>query len=169
MARISIISAVAENRVIGKGNDLPWRLPRDFRYFKQMTLGKPCLMARRTFESLDGSLKGRTNIVLTGNESYQADDATVVHSIEDGLRVAEKHLEGGDEIMILGGATLYEAILPKTDRIYLTEVHESFEGDTYFPEINRDDWTEVSREDHDPDDRNPYPFSFVVLDRKPGH
>ena len=163
---ISIIAAVARNRVIGRENDLPWRLPTDFRYFKSRTLGRPCLMARKTFESLDGALKKRTNIVLTRDEEYEAADAIVVHSIDEGLRVAEEHLGEGEEIMILGGATLYEQILPRVDRMYITEVAMEPEGDTFFPDYDRSEWVEVEREDHQADEKNEAAFSFVVYDRK---
>ncbi len=165
---ISIIAAVARNRVIGKENDLPWRLPSDFRYFKSRTLGRPCLMARKTFESLDGALKKRINIVLTRNEGYEAEGAIVVHSIEEGLRVAREHLGEGEEIMILGGATLYEQILPQVDRMYITEVDLEPEGDATFPEYDREEWIEVEREEHEADERNECAYSFVVYDRREG-
>ena len=165
---LSIIAAVARNGVIGKENDLPWRLPADFMYFKRMTLGKPCVMARKTFESLGGALKNRPNIVLTRDQSYEAGGAIVVHSIEEALEVAEAHRGEGDEMMILGGATLYEAMIPWVDRMYITLVHEEFQGDTYFPEFNRNQWVEVWREDHEPDKKNKYPYSFTLLERKLG-
>lgn len=166
MAHISIITAIAANGIIGKDNDLPWRLPADLKFFKAKTLGKPCVMARMTFDSLNGGLKGRTNIVLTRNPDFQADNAIVVHSIEEGLRAAEEHLGDGDEIMILGGATFYEAILPRTDRMYITRIHEEFEGDTSFPDFDENEWQEVWREDHEPDEKNAYSYSFVMLERK---
>ena len=159
---------MARNRVIGVENDLPWRLPADLKFFKEKTLGKPCVMARRTFESLGGVLKNRPNIVLTRDREYQVDGAIVVHSIDEALREAEARLGDGDEIMILGGATLYEAILPHVDRMYITLVHEEFEGDTRFPEFDPDEWREVWREDHDPDEKNRYPYSFTLLERERG-
>lgn len=162
---ISIIAAVARNGVIGRENDLPWRLPADLKFFRSRTLGKPCLMARKTFESLGGGLKGRTNIVLTRDADYEAEGGIVVHSIDDGLRVAAEHLAEGDEVMILGGATLYEQILPQVDRMYITEVDAEPEGDTFFPTFDRGEWREVSREEHQPDERNPYGYSFVVYER----
>ena len=165
---LSIIVAMARNRVIGVENDLPWRLPADLKFFKEKTLGKPCVMARRTFESLGGVLKNRPNIVLTRDREYQVDGAIVVHSIDEALREAEARLGDGDEIMILGGATLYEAILPHVDRMYITLVHEEFEGDTRFPEFDPDEWREVWREDHDPDEKNRYPYSFTLLERERG-
>ncbi len=166
MAHISIITAIAANGIIGKDNDLPWRLPADWKYFKSMTLGKPCVMARLTFESLNGGLKGRTNIVLTRNQEYRAEGAVVVHTIDEALKVAEEYLDDGDEIMILGGAMFYKAILPRTDRMYITRIHQEFEGDTSFPEFDAEQWTEVSREDHEPDEKNLYPYSFIVLERR---
>ena len=165
---LSIIVAMARNRVIGVENDLPWRLPADLKFFKEKTLGKPCVMARRTFESRGGVLKNRPNIGLTRDREYQVDGAIVVHSIDEALREAEARLGDGDEIMILGGATLYEAILPHVDRMYITLVHEEFEGDTRFPEFDPDEWREVWREDHDPDEKNRYPYSFTLLERERG-
>lgn len=163
---ISIITAIAANGVIGKDNDLPWHLPTDFRYFKNMTLGKPCVVARHTFESFGGALKGRTNIVLTHNPDYNPEGAMVAHSLDEALRIAEEHRGGSDEIMILGGAMLYEEILPRTDRMYITRIHHAFEGDTRFPEFDESEWIEVAREDHEPDEKNAYPFSFTVLERR---
>ncbi len=165
---ISIIAAVAANGVIGRENDLPWRLPADLRFFKSMTLGKPCLMARNTFESLGGGLKGRTNIVLTHNREYAPEGAIVVHSIDEGLAAAAAHPGDGDEIMILGGATLYEQILPRVDRMYLTRIHHEFEGDTHFPSFDENEWKETAREDHEPDEKNHYSYSFITLERKGG-
>lgn len=162
---ISLIAAVPRNRVIGLDNDLPWRLPDDFRYFKRQTLGKPCLMARKTFESLAGALKGRTNIVLTTQTEYQADGGIVVHSIEEGLQVARREGPESDELMILGGATLYEQTLPIADRLYITEIDAEFEGDTFFPEFDRSEFREVSRKHHPVDDRHAFPFDFVLYER----
>lgn len=162
---LSIIAAVARNGVIGRDNDLPWRLPADLKYFRARTLGRPCLMARKTFESLGGGLKGRTNIVLTSQEDFRAEGAIVVHSIDEGLRVAEEHLGEGEEVMILGGATLYEQILPRVDRMYITEVDAEPQGDTTFPEFDESAWKIVARDDHEADERNPHDYSFVVRER----
>ncbi|MGE3800280.1 MAG: dihydrofolate reductase [Candidatus Kapaibacterium sp.] len=163
---LSIIVAMAANRVIGRDNDLPWRLPADFKYFKLKTVGKPCVMARKTFESLGGALKNRPNIVLTRDRAYSAEGAIVVHTIDEALAQAEAHRGDAEEIMILGGATLYEAILPQVDRMYITLIHEEFEGDTRFPEFDLNDWVEVWREDHEPDEKNKHRYSFTLLERR---
>ena len=163
---LSIIAAMAANRVIGRDNDLPWRLPADFKYFKSKTVGKPCVMARKTFESLGGALKNRPNIVLTRDRAYSAEGAIVVHTIDEALAQAEAHRGDAEEIMILGGATLYEAILPQVDRMYITLIHEEFEGDTRFPEFDPNDWVEVWREDHEPDEKNKHRYSFTLLERR---
>ena len=163
---LSIIVAMAANRVIGKENDLPWHLPADFKYFKAKTVGKPCVMARKTFESLGGALKNRPNIVLTRDESYRAEGAIVVHTIEDALKQAEIHRGDAEEVMILGGATFYEAILPQVDRMYITLIHAEFDGDTRFPEFDPNDWVEVWREDHEPDEKNKHQYSFTLLERR---
>ncbi len=162
---LSLIAAVARNRVIGRDNDLPWRLPDDFRYFKTTTLGKPCLMARRTFESLAGALKGRTNVVLTSQQDYVADGAIVVHSLEEGLAVATRERGEADELMVLGGATLYEQVLPIVDRLYLTEIDAEFDGDTFFPAFDRTLFREASRRSHEIDEKHRHRFEFVVYER----
>ncbi len=158
---ISIIVAMAENRVIGNDNSLPWHLPADLKHFKAMTLGKPIIMGRKTWESLPGKLPGRTHIVVTANHDYLADGCVVVHSLEQALEAA------GDvpEAMIVGGAMLYGEALPLADRIYLTLVEIQAEGDTSFPEYSQEQWREVGRERHPADDRNPYAYSFVTLSR----
>ena len=162
---LSIIAAVSKNRVIGLDNNLPWHLPNDFKFFKATTLGKPCLMARKTFDSLGGVLKGRINIVLTTQQDFVADGAIVVHSIEQGIEVAKAHIGETNEIMVLGGATLYKQILPLVDRLYLTEIDAEFEGDTFFPKFDRSLFCETSRRPQEVDNRHAHPFSFVIYDR----
>ncbi|MEO5703189.1 MAG: type 3 dihydrofolate reductase [Gammaproteobacteria bacterium] len=158
---ISLIVAMSRNRVIGKGNALPWHLPADLKYFKRITLGKPIIMGRKTFESIGRPLPGRANIIITHERDYQATGCTVVHSIDDALTAAQ----GNEEIMVIGGAKLFEQILPRADRIYLTEIAEDFVGDVFFPALNQNDWRETQRTTHQPDDKNSYAYSFVVLDR----
>ena len=153
-----------ENRLIGADNGLPWRLPADLKHFKKITMGHPIVMGRRTWESIGRPLPGRTNIVVTRQPRYAAEGAVVV----DSLAAAREAAGDCDELMIIGGAHLYEQVLAEADRIYLTEVHAEFEGDTWFPELNEDEWACVSREDFARDDRNPYDYSFVVLERTPG-
>ena len=159
--KIAIIAAMAENRVIGKDNDLPWRLPADLRHFRRLTLGKPVIMGRRTYESLGKPLPERRNIIVTGNRRYRTAGCMVVHSLEEALEQAAE----APEAMIMGGGALYAEALPRADRLYLTLVHQVFHGDVSFPEFDPSQWREVEREDHEPDDRNPVAYSFVTLDR----
>ena len=159
--KISIVVAMAANRVIGRDNRLPWHLPADLKHFKQTTMGKPILMGRKTWESIGRPLPGRTNIVITRDENYDAPGCVVVHSIEAALQAATKQ----DEVMIIGGAEFYRQVLPRTDRIYLTLINEDFEGDTLFPELISSEWQEAGRVDCDADDNNPHSYSFITLDR----
>jgi len=169
--KLSMIVALAQNRVIGRDNKLPWYLPNDLKYFKQVTMGKPILMGRKTFESIGKPLPGRTNIVVTRNEQWQHDGVKVVHSLEEALTLAESiaEIDGQTELMVIGGDQIYRSALASADRLYLTEVHAEVEGDAYFPEIDRDQWHEVGREDFSAEGPNPYDYSFVVLDRKLSH
>ncbi len=159
--KIAVISAMAENRVIGKENDLPWRLPADLRHFRRLTLGKPVIMGRRTYESLGRPLPDRTNIIVTGNRRYQAAGCTIVHSLEEAMGQAA----GAPEVMVIGGGSLYAEALPRAHRLYLTLVHRVFAGDVSFPEFDLSQWREVEREDHGPDERNPVAYSFITLER----
>lgn len=147
------------NRVIGKDNAMPWHLPADLRHFKTITMGKPVIMGRKTFESIGRALPGRYNIVVTRDMGYKAQGATVVHSSGEALAAVGEV----DEVMVIGGQSLFEEFLPKAGTLYLTLVEAQVEGDTYFPEYSRADWEEVSREAHDADASNPYPYTFLVL------
>jgi dihydrofolate reductase len=163
--RVALILAVSENGVIGKGGTLPWRIPEDMRWFKQTTLGKPCIMGRKTWESFPKRpLPGRPNIVITRERSFAAEGATVVHSFDDAVRAAERLKGDADEIMVLGGAEIYREALPRADRIYLTRVHAHVDGDTYLPELDSAVWREVSAEPA----REPavHSATFVILDRQ---
>lgn len=160
--KISIVAAIAKNRVIGKNNRLPWRLPRDMQHFREVTTGKPVIMGRKTFESIGKALPGRKNIILTRDSNFRAEGCVVVHSVEEALAAAE----GTQEIMVIGGAEIYKAFLPRAERMYLTEIHADFEGDTYFPEYDPDEWQEKERQDFPADTENPYQYSFVVFERK---
>lgn len=162
--RLSLIAAMAKNRVIGHHNRLPWHLPADLRRFKQITLGKPIVMGRRTFESIGRPLPGRKNIILTAEEHYQPKGCTVVHSMEEVLREAG----GADELMVIGGASLYVLFLPHADRLYLTLIGADYEGDTFFPIIDPSEWCEIERQDFPPDENFPHPYRFVILERKNG-
>ena len=161
--KISMIAAMADNRVIGINNSLPWKLPNDMKWFRQNTLGKPIVMGRKTFESFGAKpLPGRTNIIITRDQDYQAADCIVVHSIDEAIQAAGDV----DEVMIIGGASFYEQMLTKADRLYLTFVHTQVEGDAWFPQWNKNEWCEIEHIDHAADEKNPYAHSFVVLERK---
>jgi len=163
--KIAIVVAMTNNRVIGRDNRLPWHLPADLRHFRQVTVGKPILMGRKTYESIGRPLPERTNIVVTRDRCYEAPGCIVVHSIESALNAA------GDceEVMVIGGSDFYRQLLPKADRIYLTLVHAEFEGDARFPEIDERTWREVERMDCAPDEKNPWPYSFIRLERVTPH
>lgn len=165
-ARIALIVAMAENRAIGRDGDLPWRIPADLKHFKAKTMGKPIVMGRKTFDSIGKPLPGRANIVVTRGDATFPDGVDVAGDIDAALAIAQKRAEqsGADEIMVIGGAALYEATLPLADRLYVTEVHETVEGDTCFPAFDRDGWREIEREDRD--DIHTAAVSFVTLDRR---
>ena len=160
---ISLIWAMADDRVIGIENRLPWKLPADMKWFRQHTLGKPIIMGRKTFESFGGKpLPQRTNIVITKDEGYQADGIVVVHSIEDALKAAGEV----EEVMIIGGMSFYLQMLSRADKLYMTLIHERFAGDAWFPELDLNQWQELEREDHQADEKNPHAYSFVTMTRK---
>ncbi|MCW8906970.1 MAG: type 3 dihydrofolate reductase [Sedimenticola sp.] len=161
-ATISLIAAMDEERVIGVDNRLPWRLPADLQHFKRLTLGKPIIMGRKTWESLPGLLPDRPHIVISANPEYRAPGCRVVSSVEAALAAAGDV----DEVMIVGGANLYAQLLPLADRLYLTRVCTRVEGgDTRFPAFDRSEWQEVARSDHPADERNPFDYSFLTYER----
>lgn len=167
MMKRSMIVAMAQNRVIGINNKLPWYLPNDLKYFKQVTMGKPIVMGRKTFESIGKPLPGRTNIVITRNESWSADGVKVSHSLNDAYALAEAvcEIDGQNELMIIGGDQIYQSSLQEIDRIYLTQVHAVVDGDAWFPEVDWSQWKELAREDFSAEGNNPYDYSFIVLER----
>ena len=158
---ISMIAAMAKNRVIGCNKQLPWHLPADFKHFKTLTMGKPIIMGRRTYESIGKPLPGRLNIVITRNQDFNAEGVQVVASIEEALSAA------GDveEVMFIGGANLYQQVLPKAHRLYLTFIDLELSGDAFFPEWRGEEWREVEREHHHADEKNVYDYTFVILQR----
>jgi dihydrofolate reductase len=159
---ISIIVAVAENNVIGKDNSLIWHLPRDLKHFKETTSGHYIIMGRKTLESNGRPLPNRTNVIITRDENYKAEGCIVVHSLEDALEEAKND----SEAFIIGGGVIYEMAMPLVDRIYLTKIHHTFEGDTYFPEIKMDEWKVTEESFFEADEKNKYPFTILILDRK---
>jgi dihydrofolate reductase len=161
----SIIVAAGENNEIGKDNDLLWRLPNDLKFFKEKTLGHHVIMGKRTFESIPNQkpLPKRTNIVVTHDESLLYEGCVMANSIEDAVSKSMND----DERFILGGATIYRQFLSIADKIYLTRVHATFDdADTYFPNINFDEWKEVERTRHEPDEKHKYAYSFITLVKK---
>lgn len=166
---VSIIAAVSRDGVIGRDGDVPWRIPTDMRSFVTITMGKPVIMGRRTWESLPGALSGRTNVVVTRREGYQADGAVVVHSPEEALAAAREAAGPGGEVMVAGGASIYEALLPEADRMYLSRVEaEVPEGDTRFPEVDWEEWATV-HEVRVEEEEDEHPYTFRVLRRvRPG-
>ncbi len=159
---ISIIAAMGNERVIGIENRLPWRLPADMQWFRKCTLGKPIIMGRTTFESIGKPLPGRKNIVVTRNQQYRAKGVSVAHSLEAAIEAAK----GAEEVMVIGGANIYQQALSRVDRLYITHIHADFEGDSWFPDYTADSWQVVSREPHGADEKNSYGYEFLVLERE---
>lgn len=159
---ISLVVAMDENGLIGSGGSLPWHLPADLRHFRKITLGKPVLMGRRTHESIGRALPGRLNIVVSRDPDYVAKGCRVVRSPQEALEAAGLV----PEVMVIGGAVLFRTFLLTAQRIYLTLVHSTFRGDTFFPEYHRQDWLEIRRVDCSADENNPYPYSFLWLERR---
>jgi dihydrofolate reductase len=163
MSPITLVLARAQNGVIGDANRIPWRIPADMKRFKAITMGKPIVMGRKTWESFPKRpLPGRTNIVITRDPSYLAAGASVVHSLDEAL--AHAMCEKSDIVMVVGGAEIYRTALPRASRVELTEVHRSFTGDVSMPDFDRADWAEVAREDHATADGLAY--SYVTLERR---
>ncbi len=158
---ISIVVAASTNNVIGVGGELPWRLADDLRHFKAITMGKPIIMGRRTWESIGRPLPGRQNIVMTRQSNYAADGCDVVTTPAAALAAAG----AADEVMVIGGGHIYEMFLPKAGRLYLTRVHASIDGDTFFPAVDAADWQLVSSEARVADASNDYAFDVRVYER----
>ena len=159
---ISLIAAMGKDRVIGIDNRLPWRLPADMKHFRALTMGKPVLMGRKTFDSIGKPLPGRTNIVVSQDPGFHPEGVTVSRSIPEALAAGED----ATEIMVIGGASFYAQLLPRAQRLYLTQIHHRFAGDAFFPAWNPHQWCEIARDDHLADTDNIYPYSFVTLERR---
>jgi dihydrofolate reductase len=161
---ISLIAAMSENRVIGRGNQLPWHMPADLKHFKELTSGHTVIMGRRTFESINSKpLPKRRNIVITRQMNYSPDGVTVAHDFDESMRVAAQ-ASSLDEVFVLGGAEIFKLALPLANRIYLTVIHACIEGDTFFPQIDPHRWKLVSDDRHQPDEKNRHPFSFQLYE-----
>lgn len=168
--QISMIAAMAHDRVIGLDNQMPWHLPADLAHFKRVTLGKPVLMGRKTFESIGRPLPGRRNLVISRNPDYQADGVEVIDSVEAALALlAAGDVASGEavgELMVIGGGHLYAQLLPSADRLYLTRIDLAVEGDTRFPAFDEGQWQLVESESHPADEKNAYPYRFETWQRR---
>jgi dihydrofolate reductase len=162
--RLVLVVAVAENGVIGKNGQLPWKIPGDLKRFKKLTLGKPVVMGRLTYESMGGPLKGRTNIVLTTNAAYKAEGATVVTNLDDALSLAAR--DNTDEIAIIGGNVVFAETLPRASKLEITEVHGAPEGDAYFPPFDKREWKEMLRDGPHQGPGDSLPYTFVTYERR---
>lgn len=162
--RIAFVVAYARGRVIGKDNALPWRMPADTRRVRQLTMGKPLIMGRRTYESIGRPLEGRTSIVLTRDPAFRAEGVLVARSPDEALALA--HATGAEEAIIFGGSEVFAQFLSRADRLYVTEIDADFAGDRTFPEVDPREWREVERAEFTADERNPHPYRFVTLDRR---
>ena len=165
--RVSLIVAMTEKRVIGLDGGMPWHIAADLRNFRQLTMGHPVVMGRKTYQAIGGALPGRANIVVTRDRNFRAADADVVHDLEEALvkAAAMAGIEGAEEVFVIGGAEIYAQAMDRAGRIYLTEVHRELPGDAFFPERVEGDWKESARRHNEPETDGGPAFSFVVLDR----
>jgi len=157
--KISLIVAMAANRVIGSNGQMPWHLPADLKRFKQITWGKPIVMGRKTFEAIGKPLPGRSNIIVSNNKNYSQPDCLVFNDVENALQSCAEC----PEIFVIGGSMLYQALLPRADYLYLTEIKKEFVGDTYFPEIDKSQWQEIERQSIDNDQAVEFAYNFLKL------
>lgn len=166
--RKALMVAMAQNRVIGRNNALPWYLPEDLKYFKRITLGKPIVMGRKTFESIGRPLPGRANLVVTRDRAWRHPGVRIFHDLDSAYQSAEAQaqIDGVNEIMVIGGGEIFTEALPRADRLYLTQVHADVVGDAYFPGICWNQWRQISREDHAASENNPHDYSFIVFERQ---
>lgn len=161
---VSAIVAIDKNRVIGKGNDIPWYLPADLKYFKRRTLHHHIIMGRKSFESIGRPLPKRTNIIITRNPFFIASNCLVVNTLEEALQIAKDNEE--TEAFIIGGGEIYRLGMPFLDRVYLTEVDTTVEGgEVFFPRLHPEEWKEISSESHQPDEKNEHAYTFKILER----
>lgn len=168
MTKVSMIAAMDKNRVIGNGDKIPWHIPEDFKYFKAQTLGKPIVMGRATFESIHAmkgsdphsgpALPKRQNIIITRQSDYATNECAVCPSVESAIDVAKSHVNDANEVMVIGGGTIYTQALPHADRLYITIVDGKHEGDVFFPEFDNEEWRETSCDAHDG-------YTFYIYDR----
>lgn len=159
---ISIIVAMASNRAIGLDNRIPWHLSADLKKFKAITMGSPIVMGRKTYESIGQPLHGRMNIIISRNPNYQIKGCLVFNNVEKAIEAYQHY----NEIFVIGGASLYQSMLPQANRLYLTQINKAFEGDTFFPVIKEKDWREIAHKGCAEDDIVDFSYSFVTLERK---
>ena len=158
-----MIAAMGKNRVIGFNNKMPWHLPADLQWFKKTTFGSPIIMGRKTYDSIGFPLPGRLNIILSRNKDLKIKGCSVVNSMDAALKLARE--VDKDEVFITGGAHLYNKFLVDANRLYLTLIDETFDGDTYFPDYTQYEWEQVAKVKHASDDKNPHSYTFLTLDR----
>lgn len=158
---LSLIVAISENKAIGKNNQLLWHLPGDLKFFKNTTSGKAIIMGRKTYESIGRPLPNRRNIVISSQADLRIDGCETVTSLTAAIDLCRQD----EEAIIIGGGSIYEQALGMCTKMYLTKVHHVFEADTFFPPFEHLGWKEISREDHPADEKNPYPYSFIILTR----
>lgn len=159
---LSIIVAFDERRLIGRDNGLPWHLPADLKHFKSITMGHHMIMGRKTFESIGKPLPGRQSVVITRKNDFQPAGTAVVNSLEDAMHFCATE----EEVFVIGGAQIFEQAMPLASKLYITQIHHVFEGDTFFPEISQEHWELVSKEDHEADEKNPWAYSFLTYRKK---
>ncbi len=160
--------AVADNGVIGKDNDMPWHVSSDLKRFKALTMGKPLLMGRRTFESIGRPLPGRANVVITRDETFSAKGILIASSIENAMEICEQDadVKGVDEIAVIGGGSIYKALWDRADRLYVTHVHAEPEGDTFVPDIDEQVWKQISKDETVQGERDSAPMTFAIYERR---
>jgi dihydrofolate reductase len=163
--KISLIAAMGENRAIGANGKIPWHLPADFKHFKEVTMGHPIIMGRKTFESIGRPLPGRANIVITRDPAYVR-DGVIAAASPDAALAAAGSAAGGEEVFVIGGAEIYKLFLPQADRVYLTKVAGTFKGDAFFPELDEAEWEAILDEEHAADEKNAFPFIFQLYARR---
>ncbi len=154
---VSLIVAIDENNGIGRNNQLPWHLPADLKHFKSLTTGHPIIMGRKTFDSIGKALPGRRNIVISRQKDLKIAEAEVSHSLKEALELCKE----ADDVYVIGGAQIFDDALPLADVLYLTQIHHNFDADTFFPEIDKTQWTEAENIRHEPDEKNAYSYSFI--------
>lgn len=160
--KVTFIAAMDRNRVIGKENNIPWRIPRDWEYVKETTIGHSIILGRRNFESIGRILPGRRNIVLTRNPDFFFEGCEIVHSVQEVFDLCENE----QEIFIFGGEEIYRAFLPYAEKMHITKINHEFKGDTFFPEVDFSEWMEVAVKKGIRDDKNPYSYSFHIYERR---